>query len=181
MNIESTLTMTTIRVGEPEPAPPPPLRHAAVTRGSGGAIVTCWTDPAGAQEITGIQRFPYAVEPIVARVQEIRATDPAAIIVVDDEGLGDAVWELLGKPRRRHGWHLYDKHGRDREELTRTLLVAVAQRSFRFAAGLPEADAMKKALTAMTRSVREDGPGSELTTALSLALDDHRPAAPRIG
>jgi hypothetical protein len=155
------------------------IRHAVVTRGSGGAIVSCLLME-DRTEIIAIERFPYAVEPIVERVKEIRLTDPPCSIVVDGEGLGDAIWELLGKPRGRL-WRLYDKHGIEREELTRTLLVAVAQQSFRFATGLWNIDAMKKALLTLTRNVREDGPGSELAVALSLALDDHRPPLPRIG
>jgi hypothetical protein len=155
------------------------VRHAVVTRGSGGAIVSCLLAD-DRTEITAIERFSYAVEPIVQRVKEIRETDPPCSIVVDAEGLGDAIWELLGKPRGRL-WRLYTKHGIEREELTRVLLVAVARQSFRFATGLWEQDPMKKALATMTRNVREDGPGSELAVALSLALDDHRPNPPRIG
>jgi hypothetical protein len=98
-------------------------------------------------------------------------------VVVDVEGLGDAVWELLGKPRPRRDWWLYDKHGHERQELTRVLLVAVERAEFTFAAGLAEEPAMRKALVSLTRNVREDGPGSELAVALSLALDDHRPPA----
>jgi hypothetical protein len=39
---------------------------------------------------------------------------------------------------------------------------------------------MKKALVGLTRNPREDGPGSELAVALSLAIGDHRPPVPRI-
>ena len=80
---------------------------------------------------------------------------------------------------RERGWLLYDRHGIDRQELTRELLVAVARGAFRFAAGLAEAEAMKKALLGLTRDVREDGPGSELCIALSLALR-RPPPKPRV-
>lgn len=158
-------------------------RHAVVTRGTAGAIVSCLRGAIADDDrplIIRIERFPYAVEPIVERVREIRETDPACSIVIDKEGLGDALWELLGRPRGRL-WRLYDKRGIEREELTRVLLVAVAQRSFHFASRLSERSAMEKALLTLTRNVREDGPGSELAVALSLALDDHRPPLPRIG
>jgi hypothetical protein len=170
-----------IRHGEAvTPAPRAPIvRHAVVARGSAGAIVSCLLAH-DRTEITAIERFSYAVAPIVTRVAEIRETDPPCQIVVDKEGLGDAIWELLGKPHGRI-WRLYDKHGLEREELTRVLLVAVARKSFRFAKGVWEQDAMRKALLTLTRNVREDGPGSELAVALSLALDDHRPSPPRIG
>jgi hypothetical protein len=105
--------------------------------------------------------------------------DPAAAIVIDAEGIGDAVYELLGKPRRP--FRLYARHGIERQELTRSLVVGVSRRAFAFAPGLAEAEAMRNALAGVTRDVREDGPGSELAVALSLALDDHRPSRPRIG
>ncbi|MEX0629689.1 MAG: hypothetical protein WEE67_04530 [Chloroflexota bacterium] len=156
-------------------------RHAVVTRGHGGAIVTAEAGDDGGQIITAIERFPYEAGPVVDRALHLKADDPTCSIVVDVEGLGDAVWELLARPRRRHGWLLYAKHGLEREELTRTLLVAVERNSFRFAPGLADEDAMKRALVGLTRNVREEGPGSELAVALSLALDDHRPPTPRIG
>jgi hypothetical protein len=155
------------------------ITHAVVTRGHAGAIVTAERPDEGKQTVTAIERFPYETGPIVRRVLQLRESDPDCRITVDAEGLGDALWELLGKPRRRE-WRLYDKHGLDREELTRTLLVAVDRDSFGFASGLAEATAMTKALVGLTRSVREEGPGSELAVALSLALDDHHPRPPRI-
>ena len=157
----------------------PLVHHAVVTRGHGGAIVTAEWPAEGRQTITAIERFPYDAGPIVRRVLRLKADDPDCFIVVDAEGLGDAVWELLDHPRRR-GWRLYEKHGLEREELTRVLLVAVERRSFAFAPGLGEEQAMKKALVSLTRNPREDGPGSELAVALSLAIDDHRPPVPRI-
>jgi hypothetical protein len=58
--------------------------------------------------------------------------------------------------------------------------VAVARHAFAFAPGLAEAEAMKKALLGLTRDVREDGPGSELAVALSLAIGARRPIVPRV-
>lgn len=176
----SLLPISTIRpIRRAEP--PATLRlHAVATRGSGGAIVSAEWPIDGRKLVTDIERFAYAAGPIVRRIRELRAADPDCPFVVDMEGLGDAVWELLDKPRRRSGWWLYDKHGHERQELTRVLLVAVERAEFTFAAALAEEPAMRKALVALTRNVREDGPGSELAVALSLALDDHRPRPPRI-
>ena len=115
--------------------------------------------------------------PIVRRVQQLKADNPDCFVVVDAEGLGDAVWELLDQPRRP-GWRLYQKHGPEREELTRVLLVAVERRSFGFASGRGAGN--EEGPRWPHPQPREDGPGSELAVALSLAIDDHRPPAPRI-
>lgn len=155
--------------------------HAAATRGKGSAIVTAHSADTERTVITAIERLPYDAGAVSRRLLELKAADPTARIVLDEEGLGDAVWELVGKPRRGQGWRLYARHGFEREELTRTLLVGVERASFGFASGLREADAMRKALVGLTRNPREDGPGSELAVALSLALDDRRPPLPRVG
>lgn len=172
---------TTIRVLEPEPEPPPPSSTTQIgvaTRGQAGAIVTGERDPEGRALVIEVERFSYAVEPIVARLTALRTAEPDAAVIVDVEGIGDALWELLGRPRRP--WHLYAKHGTERQELSRALLVIVAQDRLRFGE-VAEAEAMKKALAALTRDPREDGPGSDLTTALALAVGDFRPRPPRIG
>lgn len=153
------------------------VHHAAVVRGSGGAIVSVELAGDGHRTVTGIERFPFAAEPVVERVRGLRADEPRSTVVVDAEGLGDAVWELLDESRHRRGWRLYAKHGVERAELTRDLVVAVARRTFSFAPNLAEAEAMRKALTSLTRDVREDGPGSELAIALALVLTE-RPWTP---
>ena len=86
--------------------------------------------------------------------------------------------QLLDRPRKR-GWRLYQKHGVERQELTRELLVGVARKSIHFKRGLREEDAMRKALLALNRDVREDGPGSELCVALIALADRPRPK-PRV-
>ena len=101
--------------------------HAAVIRGTGGAIVSL-ERPHGAKPlVVGVERFAMRIEPVVAALREHRAKDRACRVVVDADGLGDAAWALLGKPQRRHGWTLYGGRGVVRAELTRTLLVAVAR------------------------------------------------------
>ena len=149
-------------------------RHAIATRGQNAALVTAehWAD--GVAVITAIERLPFDVEAIVARVRLLQAAEPDAQGVVDGDGLGDAVIELLQLPKRG-AWRAYTARKADRAELTRTLLVGVAARSFSFVGGLAEQERMRKALSTLTRDIREDGPGSELAVALSLALDDHRP------
>ena len=115
---------------------------------------------------TAIERHPFDIEPVVDRVRELRDADPDCSVVIDAEGLGDAAWQLLDRPRRKRRFRLYEKHGIERAELTRELLVAVARKSIRFPADVPGADAMKSALLGLSRDVREDGPGSELCVAL---------------
>jgi hypothetical protein len=155
------------------------LGHAVVVRGTGGAIVTLDRTPE-VPTVVAIERFPLAIGPLAERLRVIRADDRGCRIVVDADGLGDALWDLLGSPDHRRGWRLYAKRGQERQELTRELLVAVARRTFTFTPGLAEAEAMRKALLEVTRDVREDGPGSELAVALSLALGDRPRPVPRI-
>jgi hypothetical protein len=144
---------------------------------SHGAIVTAEHHPDERIMVTGIERFGYVVEPIVARLTELSETTTPEAGVIDAEGLGDAVWELLDGPRRP--WQLYAKHGTERQALTRTLLVVVARDRLRFGE-VDEAEAMKRAMLALTRDPREDGPGSDLTVALALAVGSFRKPPPRI-
>jgi hypothetical protein len=71
-------------------------------------------------------------------------------------GSGRALWNALHVDRRR-GWKLYDKRGSDRQDLPDALLTAEGEDRLTFAQGLHEAGAMRKALAALTREVREDG------------------------
>lgn len=157
------------------------ITHGVCLRGRAGAIVTAESDDE-VQLVTSIERFGFALEPMRRRLSELREADPEATIALDGEGLGDALYELLDSPRRGRRFVLYARRGLERQELTRTLLVGVTRRAFRFAPGIEHAQAMQSALVSLTRrDPPEDGPGSELCIALSLALDPRRPPVPRIG
>ncbi len=108
-----------------------------------------------------------------AVTERVRALDgsPDARYVIDAEGLGSALWAVLGHADDAGHWTLYTGRGLERQALVDALLVAVQEDRFRFAAGLAEQEAMSKALTGYRRQVRDDGLiGSELVVALLLAL-----------
>lgn len=176
------MSMTVIRHGAAASPPQATTHHAVAVRGSGTGVVSASWPLEGIRQIVGIERFAN-LDAVVDRIRKLKATDPDCQIVIDAERGGDALWELLGhRPRRRvRGWSLYEAHGRDRQELTRVLRVAFGRRSFTFAPGLREQQALNKALLHIERDVNEEGPDSELAVALSLALDDHQPPRPRIG
>ncbi len=138
----------------------------------GSAIVTVDRD-GEAMRCSAIERLPFDLGAVSGRV---RSLDAQTSIVVDSEGLGSALWAVVGRPEEddpdaeRH-FTLYEGHGRERQALVDRLLVAVEEDRFRFAPGLPEQDAMSKALQGYRRQVREDGLiGSELVVALLLAM-----------
>lgn len=162
-------------------APSVAITHGVCLRGRAGAIVTAErTDDVSL--VTGIERFGFSLEPMRQRLEALRAADPEATIALDAEGLGDALHELIGAPRRSRRFVLYAKRGLERQELTRTLLVGTTRHSFRFVSGVDHAQAMQAALVSLSRrDPPEDGPGSELLVALSLALDPRRAPVPRIG
>ena len=80
--------------------------HAASVRGSGGAVITLARSDDGGATITAIQRFGLTIEPVAAHLRKLKDDHPEDSVVVDAEGLGDAVWQLLDRPRNR-GWRLY--------------------------------------------------------------------------
>jgi hypothetical protein len=160
------------------------LYHGVSVRGQGGAIVTAEID-GGNRRITAIERFGLDVYIIAARVRELRTARPGCQVVVDADGPGSALFVLLGGrvefPNIHRGLHLYVKRGPERNELTTRLLVAVARRDFSIAPGLAHEDALRRALLGLTKDVREDGPGSELAVALSLAVSSQPAGRPMIG
>jgi hypothetical protein len=101
-----------------------------------------------------------------------------ARLVIDGEGHGAALWAVLPTDDEER-WRLYSARGLERQALVDVLLVAVHEGRFHFAAGLPEQEAMNKALVGYRRQVREDGLiGSELVVALLLALLPPPPSPP---
>jgi hypothetical protein len=152
-------------------------RHIGISIADrGAAIVQVERDPDDALLVVGIERLPFDLAAVTDRV---RALDhPEARFVIDAEGLGGALWAVLGHPDEDR-WQLYTGRGLERQSLVDALLVAIEENRFRFVPTLAEQEAMSKALLSYRRQVREDGlVGSELVVALLLALIP--PPAPSI-
>lgn len=142
--------------------------HGIVVAERGAAIVTVQHGDAGSLLVTGIERLPFDLAVVAARVRELE--DPDARYVIDSEGLGSALWTVLGHAEDPR-WTLYAGRGVDRQALVDELLVAIDQDRFRFAGGLSDQEPMSKALVGFRRQVRDDGIiGSELVVALLLAI-----------
>jgi hypothetical protein len=134
----------------------------------GSAIVSVERSPDADLVVTAIERLPFDLGAVTARIV---AEDFETRFIIDAEGLGSALWAVLGRPRDKHHWTLYAGRGIERQALVDELLVAMQEARFHFAAGLAEQEAMSKALLSYRRQVREDGYiGSELVVALLLAL-----------
>jgi hypothetical protein len=134
----------------------------------GAAIVTVERDEDAALLVTGIERLPFDLGAVTERVREL---DAGALHIVDAEGLGSALWAVLGRPDDPDHWMLYSGRGIERQALVDELLVAMEEERFHFAPALAEQEAMSRALLGYRRQVREDGLiGSELVVALLLAL-----------
>jgi hypothetical protein len=146
------------------------MKHiGVVVAARGAAIVTVERSPEDALLVTGIERLPFSLAVVTDRVRSLE--DPEARFVVDAEGLGSALWAVLGRPVDELHWQPYAGRGIERQALVDELLVAMQQDRFHFAPGLHEQEAMSKALLGYRRQVREDGLiGSELVVALLLAL-----------
>jgi len=135
----------------------------------GGAIVTVERDDADALLVTGIERLPFDLAAVTDRVRAL--ADPEARYIVDAEGLGNALWAVLGRSEDAEHWVLYTGRGLERQALVDELLVAMQEDRCLFASGLVEQEAMSKALLGYRRQVRDDGLiGNELVVALLLAL-----------
>lgn len=166
--------MTVILASPPRPRPlyVRPGRHVAVRLSeTGTAILSYQRSPTDEIEIEAIERLPAGLD---AAAAWLRATFPTlphiapAQVIIDAGGLGRALVDLL-RVELRPGWKVYDRHGRDRQELVNALLVAVADGRLHIAPSA-HADAMRKALATYRREVGEDGAiGGELVTALALA------------
>jgi hypothetical protein len=133
----------------------------------GSAIVSVEHDDAS-RLVTGIERLPFDLSTVAERVRQLA---PDNRVVIDADGLGNALWAALGPPGDAEHWLLYAGRGLERQALVDRLLVAIHQDAFHFASGLAEQEAMSKALVNYHRAVKEDGLiGSELVVALLLAL-----------
>ena len=140
----------------------------------GAAIVTVERSSDDGLLCTGIERLPFDLGAVAERVRAL--DEPDAHYTIDAEGLGTALWTVLGHADDREHWQLYAGRGLERQALVDALAVAIEEDRFRFAAGLAEQEAMSKALTGYRRVVRDDGLiGSELVVALLLALIPPKP------
>jgi hypothetical protein len=160
-------------------------RHVGIVIADcGAAIVTVVRSPADALIATGIERLPFDLGAVVDRVRALDAApgtqdDPEVLYVIDSNGVGSALWAVLGHQDDPEHWRLYTGRGLERQALVDELLVAIELDRFRFASGLAEQEAMSKALVGYRRQVRDDGViGSELVVALLLALIPPTPPAP---
>jgi hypothetical protein len=135
------------------------------------AIVHVERDPDDALLVTAIERLPFDLDVVAARVRELDAQDPEARFVIDGgAGIGSALWAALAPPSGPR-WQLYAGRGVERQQLVDGLLVAIHKGRFHFAAALAEQEAMNKALQGYRREVRDDGAiGSELVVAVLLAI-----------
>ncbi|MGD0248350.1 MAG: hypothetical protein ABSB75_04780 [Candidatus Limnocylindrales bacterium] len=135
----------------------------------GSAIVQVERSPDDALLVVGIERLPSDLDVLAKRVLALEG--PQTRSVIDAEGLGSALWAILGRPEDEEHWQLYAGRGFERQALVDELLVAMQENRFHFAAGLAEQEAMSKALQGWHKQVREDGViGGELVVALLLAL-----------
>jgi hypothetical protein len=172
-------------------------RHVGIVIADrGSAIVTVERGAANALVVTGIERLPFDLAAVTERVRALedpetptnfevfqssgRGGSPArAQFVVDAEGLGSALWAVLGRPRRN--WRLYSGRGLERQALVDELVVAIQEDRFHFAPDLALQAVLDKALLSYRRQVREDGQiGSEVVVALLLALIPPPPRPPRM-
>jgi hypothetical protein len=146
------------------------MKHVGVVIGDrGSAIVTVERSPEDALLVVGIERLPFNLDSTSKRVRAL--DDHETRFVIDSEGLGSALWAVLGRPDDEHHWQIYAGRGFERQALVDELLVAIQESRFHFAAGLAEQEPMSKALVGYHRQVREDGViGGELVVALLLAL-----------
>jgi hypothetical protein len=150
---------------------------------SGSAIVSVTLDASRRPPIrtcTGIERLPYDVGKVAARVAalELGRRD---VVIVDGAGAGMALWIALGSPRGLRGFKLYEGLGRERQKLVDPFPAMMLDGSFSFAPNLPHQEAMLKALANYKREVLDDGVvGNELAIALFLAIGQRPPVRPRI-
>jgi hypothetical protein len=146
------------------------MKHVGiVVANRGSAIVTVERGADDDLLVTGMERLPFDLGAVADRTHALE--DPETHFVIDGEGLGGALWAVLGRPDDEDHWRLYPGQGRDRQALVNELLLAIHEKRFHFAAGLAEQAAMNKALVGYRREVRDDGQiGGELVVALLLAL-----------
>jgi hypothetical protein len=166
------------------------MKHIGVTVGErGAALVHVEHGDADDLLCTHIERLPFNLEAIADRLWALDGELAEVRFVVDADGLGNALWQVLDPPRppawlAPHDptwdrWALYSERGLARQALVDGLLVAIAERRFHFMSHIPAQEAMTSALQSYRRQVGADGVvGSELVVALLLALIPPPPPIP---
>lgn len=147
------------------------MKHIGIVIADRGSAIVHVEHDGDELLVTAVERLPFSLSAVADRVAELDREIAEARFILDAEGLGTAVWAVLGPPDDEERWRLYSGRGIERQALVDRLLVAVHEGRFHFAPGLAEQEAMSKALLGYRRQVREDGLiGSELVVALLLAL-----------
>jgi hypothetical protein len=153
------------------------MTFALAARAAGAAIVGVRWLPDGMALVIAIERYSSDASLLAERIAALRGEHPDALVIIDSEGIGGAIWKLSGARARQRLWQLYAAHGAERHELTTSLVFAIERPAVRFADGLAERESMQKALLSVSRDVHEGGPDSELAVALALAVS-HPPRGP---
>ena len=103
---------------------------------TGTAIMRYDRDAQANVDVSSIDRLPAGLDPAVDWLARAFPDFPAigdAHVTIDATGLGQALWARLHVDRNR-AWKLYDKRGRDRQELVDHLLVATSEGRIHIAA-----------------------------------------------
>ena len=146
-------------------------KHIGVTIVDRGAALVHVEHDGDELLCTAVERLPFDLDAVAGRVKALDAELAEVTFVIDADGLGNALWAVLGSPDDEQRWSLYTERGAARQALVDRLLVAISRGVFHFAPNLPEQSAMTKALQGYRRQVHDDGiVGSELVVALLLAL-----------
>jgi hypothetical protein len=147
---------------------------------SSGAAIVSVVHRGDLATIVDVKRPPYDLARVVRAVEAMNAELPNAPVqfVIDGEGVGAALWNLLDH-RRDDRFQLYRDVGRARQGLVNPLAEKYAAGLLRFDPGLEHRAALDQALGHYNPNVGDDGViGSELVVALALAI---RPSARRGG
>ena len=138
---------------------------------TGTAVMRYDRDAQGNVDVSGIDRLPAGLDPAVEWLERAFPDFPrigGAHVTIDGTGLGQALWARL-HVRVADGWTLYDKRGRDRQELVDSLLVATSEARVHISPSA-HGEALRKALSSYHKVIGDDGiVGGELVAALALA------------
>ena len=129
--------------------------------------------------VVDLAELPANAGAVVAWLTKAAPTD---VTIVSDEGIGGALWKLLGidnlRGDERRAWRLYTHRGRERQLILDDLIVAQGEGRLTSVQGLSGAGAIKRAMLA-NHAVGDDGVlGSELFSALALAVAGKIPGKP---
>lgn len=149
---------------------------------TGTAVMRYDRDAQGNVDVEGIDRLPTGLDPVVEWLTAAFPDFPGiggAHVTIDGTGLGQALWARL-KVRRADGWTLFERRGRDRQELVDSLLVATSEGRIHISPS-PHGEALRKALASYHKVIGEDGVvGGELVAALALASISPPRRPPRV-